>query len=155
MAVKKSKPSVAEILELYDDTKKRYEESGIWAVWEEDERLYELDFRKELNLPAEFADEGIVLPTARNLVDISTDHTDVQNPRVWVGRKGESKQSDESRNLLRKFGLGVLYRNNVEAPISPLRVGSKHYWTYGLTVLKTVWDADRWVDKPEQKKGES
>ena len=150
-----NKPTIPEILELYDDCKKRYEESGIYGVFDQDERTYELDFKNELILPKEFEAEGVVLPTARDLVDVCCDHTDTMNPRVWVGKKGDSKKSEEERNLLRKFGLGVLYRNNVEASISPLRVGGKHYWTYGLTVFKTVWDADRWVDKPEQGEGES
>ena len=151
----KTKPTTDEILALYDDCKRRYSEAGICGQWEEDERLYELDFRDSLRLPEEFKEEGIILPTARNLVDTCVDNTDVFNARVWVNKKGTSKQSDEDANLLRKFGLGVLYRNNVEATIAPIRVGAKHYWMHGLAIIKDVWDADRWAGRPEQKEGES
>ncbi len=150
----KKKPTTDEILELYDDCKRRYSESGLYEQFAEDERFYELDFRQQLLLPKEFMAEGIVLPTARDLVDTCVDNTDIFNARVWVNRKGTSKQSDEDANLLRKFGLGVLYRNNVEATIAPIRVGAKHYWMHGLTIIKDVWDADRWAGRPERKEDE-
>ncbi len=152
--MKLKKPNVAEILELYQDCQKRYSTSGVYQLFDNDEKDYELDFLGELNLPREFANEGIVLPTARDLVDACVDNTDLFNPRVWVSRKGESEKSKKEQNMLRKFGLGVLYRNNVEASISPLRVAGKHYWMHGLGILKTVWDADRWVDRPERNEGE-
>lgn len=151
---KVSKPTVEEILELYEATKKRYQESGVFDQWEDDETLYELDFHNELLLPEEFKSEGIILPTARDLVDTCTDHTDISNVRVWVNKKGESAKAEEEQELLRKFGLGVLYRNNVEASISPIRVAAKHYWLYGLAIIKDVWDADRWMGRPERKEDE-
>ena len=152
--MKKIKPTLEEILALYDDCKRRYEESGVLTQWEEDESFYELDFKGRLRLPKEFESEGIVLPTARDLVDTCSDNTDIMNVRVWVNRKGESTKSEEEVELLRKFGLGVLYRNNVEASISPIRVAAKHYWLHGLAILKDVWDADKWMGKPELKEGE-
>lgn len=155
MATKKQKPTVDQILELFDDAKMRYDESGIYKQFDEDEQFYELEFSNRLHLPEEFQAEGVILPTARDLVDTAVDHTDIMNPRVWINKKGTSKKSEEEANLLRKFGLGILYRNNVEASVSPIRVGAKHYWMHGLSVIKTVWDADRWVDRPEKKKGES
>lgn len=149
------KPTVEQVLELYDDTKLKYGASGIFDQWDSDDEYYELDFKKRLGLPAEFADEGIALPTARDIVDVCTDHVDVYNVRIWANRKGTSPKSKEDAELMRKFGLGVLYRNNVEASIAPIRVGAKHYWLYGQTTFKTVWDADRWVDRPTQNEGES
>jgi len=150
-----TKPSVAEILELYDATKMQYAESGISKQWDEDEIFHELDFKNRLALPDEFKAEGIVLPTARDVVDSCLDNTDLFNMRVWVNRKGTSNKSDEEANLLRKFGLGVLYRNTIEASIAPTRVAGRHFWLHGLGVFKTVYDADRFMDKPEQNTNET
>src|SRR3990172_8640383 len=149
------KPTVEEILKLHDDTLTRYQTSGIADTWQEDERFYELDFKADLLLPKEFEKESVVLPSARTLVDVSTDHTDIANVSVWVNKRGETTKSEEEMNLLRKFGLGVIYRNNVEASIAPLRVAAKHFWLHGLAIIKTVWDADRWADRPERTEGES
>jgi hypothetical protein len=155
VAKKQEKPTVKQVLELYDDVKRHYTESGLWDQLEGDEALYELNFKELLNLPKEFEEEGIVLPTARDLIDTAVDHTDIYNARVFVNKKATSPKSEDEMDMLRKFGLGVLYRNNVESSVSPIRVGAKHYWMHGLAVFKTVWDADRYVNKPEQKKGES
>jgi hypothetical protein len=150
-----TKPSVAEVLELYDGVKKKYDESDLFSQFKQDEQYYELDFANELLLPDEFKKEGIVLPTARDIVDTCCDNTDIFNVRVWSNRKNESTKSEEEQNLLRKFGLGVLYRNNVESTISPIRVAAKHYWLHGLAIIKDVWDADRYMDKPVRDMGES
>ncbi len=152
---KARKPTVDEVLELYKDCELRYNESGLFDQFDEDERFYELDIREQLGMPVNLESEGIVLPTARDLVDTAVDHTDISNVRVWAGKRGESPKSEEETNLLRKFGLGVLYRNNVEASISPIRVGAKHYWMHGLSIIKDVWDADRWAGRPERKEDES
>jgi len=153
--IKNKKPTVDEILELYDDCKLRYETSGIYKQFDEDEQFYELDFKDQLLLPTQFANEGIVLPTARDVVDTCCDNTDIFNARVTTNKKGTSEKSDKEQNLLRKFGLGVLYRNNVEASISPIRVGDKHFWMHGLAIIKDVWDADRWMDRPNRTEDES
>ena len=120
-----------------------------------DEKYYELDFGDKLDLPTEFAAEGIVLPTARDMVDTFVDHIDISNARVFVNRKGTSTASAEDAEMMRKFYLGLINRTNVESDISPWRVVAKHYAMHGLGVFKTVWDADRWIDKPEQAKSES
>jgi hypothetical protein len=84
MAKLTTKPTPEYILALYDDTLKQYQSSGIFSQWDEDEQFYELDFKSKLLLPEEFADEGIVLPTARDIIDTVVDHTDVYNVRVLL-----------------------------------------------------------------------
>jgi len=150
----KGKPTVEEIKdELIPKCRDTYKK--IWKKFEDDEKYYELDFAEKLELPDEFANEGIVLPTARDMVDTFVDHIDIDNARVFVNKKGTSATSIEEQEMMRKFYLGVIHRTNVESDISPWRVAAKHFAMHGLAVFKTVWDADRWIDKPEQNEGEN
>jgi hypothetical protein len=148
------KPTVEDILDLYHDCDNRYRESGLFTNFEQDEKYYELDFSSLLGIPREFSDQGIVLPTARDMVDTCVDYTDITNAVIKVNQRKGTKADKEIAEMLRKFGYGVLYRNNIESSIAPLRVSAKHYWLHGLAVVKTVWDADRYTDKPERKDGE-
>lgn len=150
----KDKPTVEDIRDdLYPKCVEYY--SPVQTVFKEDERYYELDFADRLQIPDEFKKEGVILPTARDMVDTFVDHIDISNARVFVNRKGTSNLSMEEAEMMRKFYLGIIHRNNVESDISPWRVGAKHYALHGLTVFEDVWDADNWLDKPTRKDGES
>jgi len=127
----------------------------VFGKWDKDEQYYELNFKELLGLPKEFENEGIVLPTARDMVDTFVDHIDISNARVFANRKGTSNISAEEAEMMRKFYLGLIHRTNVESDISPWRVLAKHYALHGLGVCKTIYDADRWPSKPDQKRGES
>jgi hypothetical protein len=146
-------PTPSEILSLADD--QEYVFSGLHEKFREDETYYELDFKAKLGLPDEYADHGVVLPTARSNVDTFADYIDITNARVTVSRRDETKAGRESADQLQKFGMGMIYMTNVQGIVSPWRVASKHYPLYGLAVFKTVFSADRWPDKPEKKKRES
>ena len=160
--MKNDKPTVEDILEIAKTLEEEVYHT-LFEQFEDDERLYELDFKANLGLPEEFAGDGIVLPTARDIVDTAVDHTDIANARVFVNKKadrrrrkeGESRTALDEREMLRKFALGLIHRTQVESNISPWRDAGKHYWMHGRGVFKTVWDPDRWPDKPEQKVGES
>lgn len=143
--------------DIKDDMLPKCEEyyQDVGKKFDEDDGFYELNFLEKLNLPEEFKNEGIVLPTARDMVDTFVDHIDLNNARVYVNKKGTSTASLEEAEMMRKFYLGVIYMTNVMSSISPWRVGAKHYAAHGLATFKTVWDADRWYDKPEKKEGES
>lgn len=148
------KPTVEEIKTQYEKDKTTY--STMRSNFEKDEKFYNLDFKEMLtSMPEEFKVDRVVLPTARDVVDTAVNHTDINNARVYANKKSTSDISKENAEMLRKFALGLIHRTNVEAQIAPGHVGAKHYWIHGLAVYKTVWDADRWLDKPEQKKGES
>ncbi len=150
----KYKPTVDDILkELLPRMESVY--FDVQGKFDEDESFYELEFKDRLNLPKEFEKQGIVLPTARDMVDTFVDHIDISNARVFVNKKGTSNISADEAEILRKFYLGLIHRTNVESDISPWRVGAKHYALHGLCVFKTIWDADRWPDKPIQGDDES
>ena len=147
--MEKGKPTSKEIYdELYPKSVEYYQD--IKKVFKDDERYYELDFSDEISLPTEFRNEAVVLPTARDMVDTFVDHIDISNARIFVNRKGTSNISAEETEMMRKFYLGLIHRNNVEADISPWRVGAKHYALHGLAVFEDLWDADQWLDKPDR-----
>lgn len=124
-------------------------------VYDSDEKYYELEFKDALDLPKEFKSQGIVLPTARDMVDAFVDHIDISNARVFCNKKGAFKYNEKEQEALRKFGLGMIHRTNVEADISPWRVAAKHYALHGVCIFKDLWVADMWPDKPIQQDGES
>jgi len=151
--MKDGKPSVTEIIELLPKCREVYQ--GVHDEFQKDDDFYELNFKGKLEIPEEFKSKGIVLPTARDMVDTFVDNIDIANARVFVNKKGTSATSFEEAEMMRKFYLGLIHRTNVEADISPWRVAAKHYALYGLGVFKTVYDADRWPDKPERQGNES
>lgn len=151
--MRRQKPTVEEIKELVKKCEKHY--SQLWERFAEDEEFYELEFKNKLQVPKQFAADRIVLPTGRDAVDGFVDNIDLTNAAISTSKHGESKQAELDNDMMRRFYTGVLYRNMVEADISPVRVAGKHYALHGMSVLKTIWDADRWFDKPEREDGMS
>ena len=148
MPKRSDKPTKEEILEQFEFCKTHY--SKLRECYERDEKFYNLDFKDKLHIPKEFQNDIVILPTARDVVDTGINHTNINNARVFTNKKGSSEISSKSAEMLRKLGLGIIHGINVESRIAPAHVGAKHYWKHGLAVFKTIWDADRWVDKPEQ-----
>jgi len=146
-------PSVEDINDLVAKNTDLY--SDLHRQFEADETFYELAFGSMLNLPEEHKNMAIVLPTARELVDTFTDHVDVTNARVFVNKKGESGKDEETAEMERKFGLGLIYRTNVEAPISPWRDIAKHVPLYGVGIMRDLYVADMWPMGPERDEDES
>lgn len=149
------KPSLQEIIDLTSDTnwtKHCGERDNNFA---KDEKFYTLNFKDLLNLPLQYRNDAVVLPTARDMPDTFVDNIDIQNVRVTVNKKGTSAKDAEAQEMERKFYLGTIHRTNVESPISPWRQAAKHFAYLGCAVLRTTWDADSWLDKPEQKEGET
>ena len=149
MPKRSDRPTKESILEQFEFCKKYY--SKLRSAYEQDEEFYNLEFKGKLNIPNEFERDRVVLPTARDVVDTGINHTNIFNARVFTNKKGTSEIGKKSAEMLRKLGLGIIHGINVESRIAPAHVGAKHYWKHGLAVFKTIWDADRWVDKPEQK----
>ena len=149
------KPTVDEILELYDKLESTSKYGELYKEFREDERFYELDFEADLHIPVQFERDAIVLPTARDMVDSVIDHTDISHARVYPDKKGIGAKGKEIYEIERKFALGVLHRTNVESDISPQRVSGKHYWLHGITWIKTVWNVDEWISSPAKEDKET
>ena len=152
--MKVGKPTIEEIKDdLLPKCEEFYNELHNKA-FANDEKFYELDFKDLLEIPVEFANEGIVLPTGRDMIDTFVNHIDISNARVTVNRRGTSQAAYEIVEMMQKLYLGLIYRTNVESDISPWRVAGKHYALHGLAVFKDVWDADRGIDKPSRNEDE-
>lgn len=146
------KLTVAEILELYEQCESHY--GKVFELFKADQKYYELDFYDLLNLPEGFEAEGIVLPSGRDFVDSCVDNTSLKNVKVFLNKFGTKAIQEKSFEMLRKFYLGLLHITEVENTVSPWQMSKKHFWLHGLSVIKHVWDADRWLDKPERKEDE-
>ena len=143
------KPTIDEIKTVAEKDEKTY--GPLWGKYETDAEFYELKFGGRLRMPVEFEEDATVLPTARDMLDTFVDHIDLSNARVSVNKRGEQDIDETRAEMMRRIYLGILYRTNIEADISQWRVGGKHYALHGSAILKTVYIADMWPDKPVQK----
>lgn len=115
-----------------------------------DDKYYELLFRDDLGLPEEYKDDGVVLPTARDIVDAGTNHLSTVYARFFRPIKGTSKADIEQAEMLRKFDTGLFYRTKMEASVSPWRLAAQHGCEYGMWCFETVYDPMRVPDEPEK-----
>ncbi len=149
----RGKPSVNDVIAQTEKARLHY--TTYLGMLKQDEEFYELEFRSRLGIPKQYANEAVVLTTARDMVDAFVDHIDLANARVFVNKKGIHEINDEVAEMERRFFLGLLHQTNVGSSISPWRVGGKHYANHGLAVMKTIWEADNWLDKPAKRDDES
>ncbi len=119
-----------------------------------DDQYYELLFRDELGLPEEYKEDGVVLPTARDIVDAGTNHVSTVYARFLRPARGTDTQAIEQAEMLRKFDMAMFYRTKMEAGISPWRTAAKHGCKYGMWCFESLFDPNRIPDEPEQEDGE-
>lgn len=120
-----------------------------------DDTYYELLFRDKLGLPEEYKDEGVVLPTARDVVDAGTNHVSTVYARFLRPIRGTDQEAKEQAEMLRKFDTGMFYRTKIDAETSPWRAASKHGCLYGMWCFETLYDPDKIPEEPEHKDGET
>ncbi len=120
-----------------------------------DDQYYELMFRNQLGLPEEYKEDGVVLPTARDIVDAGTNHVSTIFARFLRPARGDTTEFREQAEMLRKFDTAMFYRTKIESTISPWRVASRHGCTYGMWCYESLYNPDKVPDMPEQEKGES
>ncbi len=149
----RGKPSVNDVIAQTEKCKLYY--SNYRGALVQDEEFYELEFANRLGIPKQYRGEAVVLTTARDMVDAFVDHIDLANARVFVNKKGITQKADDVAENERRFYLGLLHETNIGSSISPWRVGGKHYANHGLSVMKTIWEADNWLDKPAKLEDES
>ena len=120
-----------------------------------DDTYYELLFRDKLGLPEEYKEDGVVLPTARDIVDAGTNHVSTVFARFLRPMRGTGPEAATQAEMLRKFDTAMFYRTKIESSISPWRVASRHGCTYGMWCLESLYNPDKLPDEPERERGES
>lgn len=140
--------SLKEFSELVTELETIY--GTLHSEMEEDERYYDLDFLDELRLPDEFHDEGVVLPTAREVVDTAADHITPAQRRVTVPRRTVDRKGTDQAIKLRTFYEALLLSYERPAASSPFRQGSKNLSRLGMVCYKQVYDENRYPDQPKR-----
>ena len=148
-----ARPTKAWIFDRLTELHSHYSARNI--AFDLDDTYYELLFRDQLGLPEEYKDEGVVLPTARDIVDAGTNHIATVFARFLRPMRGDSPEAREQAEMLRKFDTAMFYRTKMEAGVSPWRTASKHGCEYGMWCFESLYDPDKLPDEPEQQKGES
>ncbi len=114
----------------------------------EDEKFHDLDVEHLLNLPQKFSNQGIVLPTAREVIETAVDHISPTNRRIEVPRRSGTKAAAEQAKLLRRFYAALLTFLEAGPPVSPYREITKHLSLWGISTVKFVYDKNKWKDEP-------
>ncbi|GAI31056.1 unnamed protein product, partial [marine sediment metagenome] len=120
-----------------------------------DDTYYELLFRDKLGLPEEYKEDGVVLPTARDIVDAGTNHVSTVFARFLRPMRGTGPEAAAQAEMLRKFDTAMFYRTKIDSSISPWRVASRHGCTYGMWCFESLYDPDKLPSEPERESGES
>lgn len=120
-----------------------------------DDQYYELLFRDKLGLPEEYKEDGVVLPTARDVVDAGTNHVTTIYARFFRPMRGVDQAAKEQAEMLRKFDVGMFYRTKMEAESSPWHIAGKHGCLYGMWCFEINYDPSKVPDEPERMEDES
>jgi hypothetical protein len=101
------------------------------------------DYFYELNaVPAPQGFDAIRTARARSIINTATDHIDVNNVSIDVPPASPRAKARAER--LKKFYQGVWL--NIKTPVK--RVSARHAFSYGVGVLKTMFNSLEWPDAP-------
>ena len=147
------KPTKSDIMGKLISLKSLYSARNI--AFDQDDLYYEMQFRDKLGLPEEYKEDGVVLPTVRDIVDAGTNHVSTVYARFFRPMRGTDEVAKDQAEMLRKFDMAMFYRTKIESDISPWRTASKHGCLYGMWCFETLYDENKVPEEPEQEKGET
>ena len=87
--------------------------------------------------------DQIRMAKARSIVNVATDHVDVNNVDIEVPLA--SQRAKARAEKLQKFYQGVWM--NIDQPVK--RTTVRHAFAYGVAWMKVMFDTDRWPDAPQ------
>lgn len=133
---KGQKPSIDELLTLYDESKQYFNAFHQACALEED---YYLGRRK---VPAPEGIDTVWPATAAAIINVATDHVDVNNLAIDVPSAPRSRARAER---IKKFYQGAWLA--IKKPV--LRTVVRQSFLYGIGFMKDMFNADRWPDAPK------
>jgi hypothetical protein len=130
-------PSVTEILDLLSQSK-IYFQAFHAQCRIGDDYFYG---RNQIDVAEGF--DQIRMAKARSIVNVATDHVDVNNVDIEVPLA--SQRAKARAEKLQKFYQGVWM--NIDQPVK--RTTVRHGFAYGIAWMKVMFDTDRWPDAPQ------
>lgn len=137
--------NASDIRKLAEEMKGFY--STLHSEFDVDEQWYSLDKSLNIGLPKEYKAQGILLPTARSIVDTAVDHISPQFRDITVPRKtATDAATTRAQNQSRFYGAALTWLE-LQAPSSPYRMSNKQLGIYGMSVTKTTY-VEEWDVAP-------
>ena len=133
-----SKPTAENVLHIFDTYKKQYQE--FHDQCEEEDEYYH--GTRSVPIPDDMPIDPVRPATAHAIVNVATDHVDVNNPSIFV--PAPSPRAKNRSERIQKFLQGVW----MHIPEHTKRTIVKHSIQYGVGFIKTWWDGDKWPDAP-------
>ena len=133
-----SKPTAENVLHIFDTYKKQYE--AFHDQCEEEDEYYH--GTRSVPIPDDMPIDPVRPATAHAIVNVATDHVDVNNPSIFV--PAPSPRAKNRSERIQKFLQGVW----MHIPEHTKRTVVKHSIQYGVGFIKTWWDGDKWPDAP-------
>jgi hypothetical protein len=129
------KPSLEDIMTLYKEGKRYFESFHANCKLEDDYYLG----RRDVAVPIDI--EKVWPSTATAIVNVATDHVDVNNLSIDVPSTARSRARAER---LKKFYQGAWL--SIKKPV--LRTSVRQAFLYDISFLRTMFEAQQWPDPP-------
>ena len=133
-----SKPTAENVQQIFDTYKAHYE--VFHNQCEIEDEYYH--GTRTVPIPDDMPIDPVRPATAHAIVNVATDHVDVNNPSIFV--PAPSPRAKNRSERIQKFLQGVW----MHIPEHTKRTVVKHSIQYGVGFIKTWWDGDKWPDAP-------
>ena len=133
-----SKPTAEHVLQIFQTYKSHFEQ--FHAQCEVEDEYY--FGTRSVPVPEDMPIDPVRPATPHAIVNVATDHVDVNNPSIFV--PAPSPRAKNRSERIQKFLQGVW----MHIPEHTKRTVVKHSIQYGIGFMKAWWDGDKWPDAP-------
>jgi hypothetical protein len=133
-----SAPTADEVVQLFSTYKDHFE--VFHSQCDEEDEFYFGE--RPVPVPDDMPIDPVRPATPHAIVNVATDHVDVNNPAIFV--PAPSPRAKNRAERIQKFLQGVW----MHIPEHTKRTVVKHSIQYGVAFMKAWWDGDKWPDAP-------